>query len=700
MINKENGFDLNCRWDFPDFRKHTFAFISLFVLILIIYGNSFYCEWQLDDFQNIIDNSRIHLKALSWPEIKNAFFATPQDIMGRSAAKFSFALNYYAGGLNVFGYHLVNVIIHLIASFFLYLLVYHTLNLPLLKEKYQKSSYSIALLATVLWASSPLHVNAVTYIVQRMTSLAGMAYVMSMYFYIKGRTSHDTPRRLVFFLLCIVAGGMAIASKENAVMLPICLYIYDIFLIQGVNAESIRKNRSIILLFLVAAIAGLVYQIFFTSNLDYQYWTFSMAERLLTEPRIILFYISLLLYPLGSRLALDHDIQISRSLIDPWSTLPAILIIVCAIGYALWIARRKPLLSFCLLFFFLNHLIEGTIIPLDLIFEHRNYLPAMFFFVPVAILMISVLDYFAYKRSLQFLMFFVVTFLLVAQGHTVSVRNDIYSYPQTLWKDNIKKYPYLSRPRGALGLVYAKQGDYPKAIKENEMALKLSRYPNLSQLVTYHVNLGAWYFQFGNYNEMSLFHYTEALRIHPKVAPQFVYEGMAVIMLNRGNLKLAHEYGQRAIVYAPNSKLAYYQFALILLKEGKIEEAIKAANKAISLQPGFFNPLGILGEAYRLQGNYARSEYYWKEFLKEEPNNINALLASLELYHLLGKREELLLTMAKLLFLSPKGDIIAMVKDNDNKYLPYTPDPQRLLPILQKTFLRLVGESTTATHRE
>jgi tetratricopeptide (TPR) repeat protein len=314
--------------------------------------------------------------------------------------------------------------------------------------------------------------------------------------------------------------------------------------------------------------------------------------------------------------------------------------------------------------------------------------------------MVSVLDYFAYKRSLQFLMFFVMTFLLTAQGHTVSMRNVVYKYPEILWKDNIKKSQYLSRPRGALGYIYARQGDYPKAIKETEMALQLSRYPNLSQLVNYHVNLGAWYFQFGNYNEMSLFHYNEALRIHPKAASQFVYEGMAVIMLNRGNLKLAHEYGQRAIVHAPNSKLSYYQFALILLKEGNLEGAIKAANKAVSLDPGFINPLGILGEAYRLQGNYARSEYYWNEFLNKEPNNINALLASLELYHLLGKKEELLLTMGKVLSLSHKGDIVDMIKNNKNKYLPYTPDPQRLLPILQKTFLQLAGDSTKATDRK
>jgi tetratricopeptide (TPR) repeat protein len=655
----------------------------------VIYGNSLQGAWQFDDFENIVNNPRIHLKTLSWPEINNAFFATPQDILGRSMARFSFALNYYFGGLDISGYHLVNIVIHLIASIFLYLLVYRTLNLPLLQEKYGKTSYAIALLAAVLWASSPLHVNAVTYIVQRMASLAGMAYVMSMYFYVKGRTAQDISRRVIFFLLCILAGGMAIASKENTVMLPVAIFLYDLFLIQGVTDGSIRKNRPIILLILAASIAGLIYVSFFTAILDYQGWTFSMKERLLTAPRILLFYISLLLYPLGSRLTLDHDIHISRSLIDPWSTLPAILLIVCAIGYVLWTARRKPLLSFCILFFLLNHLIEGTIIPLDLIFEHRNYLPAMFFFVPVAILMIRVLDYFAYKKSLQLLVFFVMTFLLASQGHTVSVRNDLYRYPEIFWMDNIIKYPNLSRPRDILGFVYAQQGETSKAIAFGKQALQLSRYPNAEQQVVSHVNVGSLYLLAENNDEKALFHYQEALRIQADVASKMVYNNMSLIMLNRGDLKRANEYSQRAVAYAPDNEAVYCNRALILLKAADSSGAIEAANKAISLRPDFIRPLSILAEAYRMQGDYAQSEYYWGEILRREPSNIIALLALLELFNLMGNKDGLLQTTERLHSLNRKGEIFAMIKASQRKDIAYSPNPDKLIPLLKKQFLEL-----------
>jgi tetratricopeptide (TPR) repeat protein len=683
MINIDNGFDLNCRWDFPGLRKHAFAFISLFVLILLIYGNSFQGVWQFDDYDNIINNPQIHLKSLSWLEIKTAFFASPSDILSRSLTKLSFALNYYVGGLNVFGYHLVNIVIHLTASIFLYLLVHLTLNLPLLREKYSKSSYSIALLAAFLWASSPVNVNAVTYIVQRMTSMAGMAYIMSLFYYVKGRTSSDPFRRIAFSLLGVIAGGMAIGAKQNAIMLPIAIFLYDLFLIQGVTGESIRKNRPIIFLILVTAIAGLVYVIFFTSMLDYQYWTFSMKERLLTAPRILLFYISLLIWPLGPRLTMDHDIQISKSLLDPWTTLPAIMIIVLAICYALWIARRKPLLSFCILFFFLNHLIEGTIIPIDLIYEHRNYVPAMFLFVPVAIMVITVLDYFAYKKSMQLLMFFFMIFVLVVQGHTVFMRNDIFKSQEVFWRDNIRKCPDLSRPHGSLGYIYAMQGDYRRAIMETTVALQSSRYHNIKARILDHVNLANIYFLSGMNDEMALFHYNEALRIDPKIAARWVYDGgLSLIMMDR-DLKLAHEYGYRGIVNAPQNQVSHNNFALILLKEGDLDGAIKEAGRAIELQSNYSIPLATLGEAYRRKRDYAKSEYYWTEFVRKEPDNITAHLALIELYHRQGMKDKLITIIGKILSLSPEGNIYGMIKKDRNKFFPYTPDPKTLVPILQ-----------------
>ena len=167
-------------------------------------------------------------------------------------------------------------------------------------------------------------------------------------------------------------------------MLPISILLYDIILVQGATRENLQR----VLKYAWIPLAVILLAVFsfseFLSGIfqAYQVRPFTLVERLLTAPRILIFYVSLLLYPIPSRLTFLHDIEFSRSLLEPWTTLPAMLAVGLFCLAAVVMARRKPLLSTCILFFFLNHLIEGTIIPLELIFEHRNYIPSMLFFVP------------------------------------------------------------------------------------------------------------------------------------------------------------------------------------------------------------------------------------------------------------------------------------------------------------------------------
>jgi hypothetical protein len=252
-----------------------------------------------------------------------------------------------------------------------------------------------------------------------------------------------------------------------------------------------------------------------------------------------------------------------------------------------------------------------------------------------------------------------------------------------------------------LGDVYAMRGDYVRAIMETTVALQLSRYPNIKSQIMNHVTLANVYFSSGLNDDMALFHYNAALRIHPEIVSQWVYDGgWPLIMLKRGNLKLAHEYAYRAIVYAPQKEVSHKNFALILLKEGNLDEAIKEAFRAIELAPDYITPLTILGEAYRQKKDPVRSEYYWTEYVRKNPNNITAHFALIELYHLQGKNEKMLASIGKILFLNPEGDILSMIKKDENKFFPYTPNPQKLLPIVQKALLQLAGDSTKATRRK
>ena len=386
-------FDLDSGMRLSSCRKNVFAVVALFIIVFTVYSNTFNASWHFDDENNILNNKPLHLTELNLQNIKQTFFANwnGSGKLYRPVACLSFALNYYFGGTEVYGYHLINLIVHFLASVFLFLFVYQTLHLPAMKARYGPKAYFVALLSAVLWAINPVQIQAVTYVVQRMTSLAGLFCIMSMYLYVKGRTSGPKLLRSAHYFLCVVCGMLAIGSKENAVMLPVVILLYDLFLIQGITKRNlIRYSLFLSIAVLVCLALALLIagpSIFNPSNLmsGYQNRGFSLWERLLTEPRVILFYISLLLYPMPDRLCLEHGITLSTSLITPISTIMSIVAILLILGLAVVGAKKWPLISFCVIFFFLNHLIEASVFPLELVFEHRNYLPSMLFFVPLAI---------------------------------------------------------------------------------------------------------------------------------------------------------------------------------------------------------------------------------------------------------------------------------------------------------------------------
>ncbi|HOF74688.1 MAG TPA: hypothetical protein PK750_11785, partial [Syntrophales bacterium] len=441
-----------------------FAVVSLLAVLLIIYGNSFFGEWHFDDYHNIVDNRNVHLQTLSWDDIHRSFYGTAVEPRGRHLTRplsyLSFGLNYFLGGTDVFGYHVVNFFIHFGSAVFLFLFVFRTLKLPLLHGRYGDRAYDISLLAAFLWAINPLQVNAVTIIVQRMAAMAGLGYVMALYFFVRARTAETGSARWGLACCCAASSFLAFGSKENAAMLPVAILLYDIVLIQGATRECLLRvaKFSWIPLALTASLAVLFSDFLSGVFQAYEVRPFTLVERLLTEPRVLLFYFTLLLYPIPSRLTLLHDIEISRSLIDPWTTLATILGIILILGFAVAKARRFPLLSFAILFFFMNHLIEGTVIPLELIYEHRNYIPSMFFFVPIAVVMVRTLDYFSYRRGIQYFMAGGFALLLAFQGHTTFERNDIVRSDLHLWLDNVQKAPNLSRPRINLARHYYEAG--------------------------------------------------------------------------------------------------------------------------------------------------------------------------------------------------------------------------------------------------
>ena len=606
--------DFNLIWNCNCTRgkRYYFAVGALLIILLLSYGNSFHSDWAYDDYPNIITNKNVQIKDFSWDNIKKIHLnPIYSDQLPRPVAYFSFAVNYYFGGLNVFGYHFINFLVHLFSSIFLFLFIINTLKLPLLKDKYEKHAYSIALLATIFWAINPVQITAVTLIVQRMASMAGLFYIMSMYFYLKFRTSFSS-FKYVHIFSCLTFAAMAIGTKENAVMLPMSIFLYDLFLIQGLTKETVKRNIKIIIVPLIV-LTTIVLLSYDFSSIFKQYKTlpFTMEERLLTESRVILFYISLLFYPLSSRLVLLHDMEMSKSLLDPWTTLVSIIAILLIIATSVAKAKKWPLLAYCILFFFLNHVIESSFIPIEPIYEYRNYLPSMLLFIPLAIGLVHGLEYFSQRKAIFYILLAAIPLIIIVQSVTVYMQNNVMKDALSLWGDNVKKSPRLYSPHHGLGHALFNAGRWPEALEEYEKALQCPvSYYFIKKDMTYR-GLGEYYLATNNYDKSIECFKKSIIDYQP---PSFDTSGafsrLAYVLMKKGRLQEAEKMVQEAILLVPLQANYYVIYSEILNKKKQPEDAIKQAKKALELDPYSWKAYRNIADAYKLKNNNKLAQHF------------------------------------------------------------------------------------------
>jgi len=666
-------------------RRCVFAAASLFIFLLLIYGNSFHGEWHFDDFDNIVVNQNVHLSSLDLQQIQKTFYF--RGNISRPFSYFSFALNYYWGGTEVFGYHLVNFAIHGLTAFFLFLLIQRTLLLPRLRASWGKNSYEIALLATFLWAASPINVPAVSMIVQRMASMAGLFCVLCLYCYLLGRTGEFFREKVLFFVLSAFFALLSFGTKENSAMIPVSLFLYDLLLIQGVTRRSLKRSLPFVVLPLLILLTLSFFYLDFSSFLEgYKNRPFTLAERLLTEPRVLVFYLSLLFYPIPDRLALLYDVEISRSLFDPWTTFPAILAVLLLNAVAMLLARRKSLLSFSILFFFLNHFIEASIFPLELIFEHRNYVPSLFIFIPAALLIVTALEAVSRQKVLRIATVVCLAVILALSGYSVFVRNGVMARDMTLWLDNTLKYPNLSIVHVNIAKNYFDEGFPQAAFQELQRALQVNRFASTFQKALVHYNLGQMYSGEGQ-NKEALAHYEKALATYPVYGGAIA--GIATVMLKEGNNGEAMAYLKKAIKAKGNHAELHDLAGIASLRLGRFQEGERAARTALSLNPKSSRSLIVLAECARQAGKQTEAIGYWQAFLKNDPSAVDACMALIELSFEVGQKPLLMQEIARLMELKGQEDLKQFLRkatQPTQELQIYVPDASKVLVILEKNW--------------
>jgi len=551
------------------------------LLVSVLYSGILESPFQFDDIYNIRENTHIRLNELTIKGLLDAGIKSYAS--NRPVANISFALNYYFGGYSVFGYHLVNIAIHLLTGLFLFLLMKETLVIVQKQEQSilvtsNTSPVNVAAAVALVWLVHPLATQSVTYVVQRMTSMAAMFSVLSMFCYVRGRAGQGASRWF-FYIGSILSWILAMGSKEIAAPLPFFVFLYEWYFLRDLDAKWLKKQISLIIGIIVFGII-IIITFLGTNPLDvifggYQIRDFTPIQRVLTEWRIVMLYLGLILIPYPGWLNLDHDITLSYSFLNPPTTLLSLLAILTLLGFAVWGARKYRILSFAILWFFGNLIIESTILSLELVYEHRTYLPAMFVIFAVVLAAHRLLK----NRWARIAVFCFVLGLFSAWTYQ---RNLTWSDDLTLWTDVLMKSPNKARPHTNYALALMDRGRVDEAIK----------------------------------------HYRISARLAPNVPG--VYNGLAGALLTAGDVDEAIEQYTIAIKLDPDNVEFLLGMARAQEKKHQPEEAMRYYKQVLDLNPDNTEAINGIGKGLAHQGLYAEAIKHFESLLNDDPNNAEA----------------------------------------------------------------------------
>lgn len=363
---------------------------------LACYSNGLTGHFIFDDGANISKNPLLKIETLDFPSLWRAADSGGAGMFKRPISMISFALNYYAFGMDAYFFKLMNLLIHLVNGLLIFIFV--TLLLNLYSRTHQdgvndgENSW-IALAVSAIWLLHPFNLTGVLYVVQRMTSLAALFTLVGLVLYLHGRKRLLDGNRpgLIFIAIAIfVATPLAALCKENGALLPLLIFVTEATLLRW-STPDLRTRRLLIGLVGLSAFTPVLFGIFYVLNhpnlilAGYAVRDFSLGERMMTEARVLWFYLHMIVLPSMNEMGLYHDdILISKNLLLPWTTASAIAGMMLLVVGAFALRNKQPMITFGITFFLIGHSLESSIIPLEIAFEHRNYLPMVGILLPLA----------------------------------------------------------------------------------------------------------------------------------------------------------------------------------------------------------------------------------------------------------------------------------------------------------------------------
>jgi tetratricopeptide (TPR) repeat protein len=609
--------------------SRTTALVLIALSVLAVYSNAYDCPFVFDDERSIVERETIR-------DPRN-YTSLAELLKPRAIVDLTFALNYSLGRLEPFGYHLVNILIHILNGLLAYWLALAVLGQlseaepshrpKKTKKKIRKNRASddgcpsiemASLFAALIFVLHPVQTQAVTYIVQRYASVSTLFYLSSLLFYMRARisargASRDPRTAGIYssYFLSILFAVAAFLSKQNAASLPAAILLVEWMLFDRTWQGWKKKLPWIALFSLLWALlvlfvaglfsggvegAGLLEDV---SGLAKETERIGRWQYLCTQFNVLVIYIRLLFLPVQQNL--DYVYPFKEGFLDGFTPL-AFLFLAGVAALGIRNLERRPAISFGIFYFFITLSVESSIIPIrDALFEHRLYLPMFGFALLVSHFVLHLLS------GRQPWMLFSAAAILLALGAATYARNSVWRDGTALWSDVVSKSPHNHRAHNNLANALAEKGRLEEAIEQYETALRI--HPDYDKA---HNNLANALEEQGQ-TDRAIRHYREALRLNPDYAK--AHANLANALIGRGRNDEAIEHYREALGVRPGNAQAHSDLGVALGRRGRIDEAIEQYREALHLRPDFPEAHYNLANALRRRGRTDEAILHYRKAL-------------------------------------------------------------------------------------
>ena len=589
--------------------RRAYPYLSIAAILLVgivAYSDSLDCSFHFDDETSIIYNQSIR-NPWDWKAI---WSNTPT----RFLTYWTFALNRGIDGLDVFGYHVVNIAIHLGTALLVWWLSLLTLRTPSVRDSpIARHSRVIALFAGLLFAVHPIQTQAVTYIAQRAASLATLFFTGTMALYSKARLvdqgQESTIRSFWFYAAAACSAMFGFLTKEIIVTLPFAALLYEFSFFRSAGRIRWKFLGSIFVLF--AVVLGVLVAKGFIPLADTE--GISRIAYLMTEFKVLLIYVKLLVVPLGQNL--DHDVAIASSFFDS-STFIGFLAVVALFLTGLKLFKNHRLLAFGIFWFLLTLIPESSIFPIrDVIYEHRLYLPMVGCSILLAASPLSIPRWIPTRLALSILLLAVAVL-----GYLTFERNGVWKDDWTLWNDVIQKSPAKARGYNNRGVAFLRAGAVDRALADFDVALRL----DVQHGPAYN-NRGNAFLMLGRCDE-AIADYGKALEmgLTNPVDLTRLYYNRGLAYQSKGEDALALRDLNKALEYDPYYAEAFYNRAIVRTSQGDYKGALEDYTRSLALKPMNVKALNNRGVLYKMLGEYPKAIEDFDRAIQLQPTYADA----------------------------------------------------------------------------